>query len=263
MFLNRTRRVTQTASLRSQPCKGESRKCAARRGFYRHGLQRHGFTLIELLVVIAIISILASMIFPSFSRARESARRVDCVSNLKQIGYALNMYVSDYDERYPIGYPYWSAPSGGLPNQPQLSQTLFPYTKNYQVWNCKSWSGVYRPDSEEGNYSFIVLETDEASSTHKNQMFGVPHPSTPGALYQRPNADASMQEPTTYPMLFCGAGPQQVPNEFHGHTLLSDTAWANGSISGTNILYGDSHAKWWKGTQGGWDNFYHTPLRGG
>ena len=177
-----------------------------------------GFTLIELLVVIAIISILASMLFPSFSRARESARRIDCINNLRQIGIAVAMYTQDWDERYPIGYPYWSGASGS-PNQPQLSQTLYTYTKSYQVWSCKSWTGLYRPESDEGNYSFIVLETDESSSTVLNQMIGVPHPS--GGLYQRPRADASLQNPSSYPLLFCGAGPQQVPNEIHGHTLLA------------------------------------------
>jgi len=218
-----------------------------------------GFTLIDLLVFIAIISILASMLFPSFSRARESARRIDCINNLKQIGVATYMYTQDWDERYPIGYPYWSAP-GNVPNQPQLSETLHSYTKSYQVFNCKSWTGLYRPETDEGNYSFIVLETDESSSTILNQMIGVPHPS--GGLYQRPRSDSSLQEPATYPLLFCGAGPQQVPNEFHGHTLICDTAWANCAISGTNVLYGDQHAKWWKGNRGDWDKFYHTPLNG-
>lgn len=224
----------------------------------RHAHQSlRGFTLIELLVVIAIISILASMLFPSFSRARESARRIDCVNNLKQVGIAIAMYVNDWDERYPVGYPYWSA-SGGIPNQPQLSETLFTYTKSFQVWNCKSWTGVYRPESDEGNYSFIVLETDESSSTILNQMIGVPHPS--GGLYQRPRGDASLQDPTGYPLMFCGAGPQQVPEEIHGHTLVGDAAWGTGAISGTNVLYGDQHVKWWKGNRPNWDDLYHTPL---
>jgi prepilin-type N-terminal cleavage/methylation domain-containing protein len=54
--------------------------------------QRRGFTLIELLVVIAIIAILAAILFPVFAQAREKARQTSCVSNLKQIGTALQMY---------------------------------------------------------------------------------------------------------------------------------------------------------------------------
>lgn len=64
-------------------------------------LHRCGFTLIELLVVIAIIAILAAILFPVFARAREQARKTACLSNQKQIGLALNMYVQDYDETYP------------------------------------------------------------------------------------------------------------------------------------------------------------------
>src|SRR5204863_41233 len=59
------------------------------------------FTLIELLVVIAIIAILAAILFPVFAQARESARQTACLSNGKQIGLALHMYVQDYDESFP------------------------------------------------------------------------------------------------------------------------------------------------------------------
>jgi prepilin-type N-terminal cleavage/methylation domain-containing protein len=55
-----------------------------------------GFTLIELLVVIAIIGVLAAMVFPVFARARESARKAVCLSNVKNIALAINMYLGDY-----------------------------------------------------------------------------------------------------------------------------------------------------------------------
>ncbi|MES2465576.1 MAG: prepilin-type N-terminal cleavage/methylation domain-containing protein, partial [Armatimonadota bacterium] len=60
-----------------------------------------GFTLIELLVVIAIIAILAAILFPVFAQAREKARQTSCLSNVKQICLALNMYAQDADETYP------------------------------------------------------------------------------------------------------------------------------------------------------------------
>jgi len=79
-------------------------------------MRRHsGFTFIELLVVIAIISILTAILFPIFAQARAKARQATCLSNLKQIGLALGMYLQDYDETYPNIYGFgrywnWHAP---------------------------------------------------------------------------------------------------------------------------------------------------------
>ena len=63
--------------------------------------KRNAFTLIELLVVIAIIAILAAILFPVFAQAREKARAISCLSNMKQLGLAFMGYVQDYDETYP------------------------------------------------------------------------------------------------------------------------------------------------------------------
>ncbi len=68
------------------------------------------FTLIELLVVIAIIAVLAAILFPVFAQAREKARAISCLSNGKQIGTALMLYLQDYDEKYPQEHPSTTNP---------------------------------------------------------------------------------------------------------------------------------------------------------
>jgi len=67
--------------------------------------QRSGFTLIELLVVMAIISILAGLLLPSLSRAKAQAQRIACISNLKQMGLAFNMWGNDNEDRFPWQVP--------------------------------------------------------------------------------------------------------------------------------------------------------------
>lgn len=69
-----------------------------------------GFTLIELLVVVAIIAVLAGILFPVFAQAREKARTISCLSNERQVGTALMLYIQDYDEVYPQEHPSTSNP---------------------------------------------------------------------------------------------------------------------------------------------------------
>ena len=100
----------------------------------RHSARFRGFTLIELLVVIAIIAILAAILFPAFAKARESARRISCTSNLKQIGMAAIQYTQEYDEKYVQTDFGWN----GSVSQYGWMQTLQPYVKSTQLFKCPS-----------------------------------------------------------------------------------------------------------------------------
>lgn len=125
--------------------------------------RKRAFTLIELLVVIAIISILAAILFPVFSRARENARRASCMSNLKQIGLAMVMYTQDYDDHMMSAR---LGVSGGTtdftyPNGTTVSKfstwynQLYPYVKNIQIYNCPSESNL----TYTGNYTGALAYT--------------------------------------------------------------------------------------------------------
>jgi general secretion pathway protein G len=129
-------------------------------------MRRKGFTLIELLVVVAIIIILAGILYPVFASTRRAAYNAACLSNLKQIGLAVQMYTQDYDECFPTACGMMDhdihalvvpSPDPNVPAvlTPYLWQVVNPYIKNSGIWRCPGDVGFtvssfrldYRPNA--------------------------------------------------------------------------------------------------------------------
>jgi prepilin-type N-terminal cleavage/methylation domain-containing protein/prepilin-type processing-associated H-X9-DG protein len=211
-----------------------------------------GFTLIELLVVIAIISMLASMLMPVYSRARESARKIVCTSGLKQIATAISMYTADHDDCYPIAWAFWGpVNSPALPMTPNLKTCIGSYVRNDEVWWCPSWSGRYGINAwgnpNGSGFDFIV------PSATTQEVIGAPASDTsPGSCW----SEASLAMPTDYPLLWCGS---HWTNALNAHSGASDAAFRAGNDrGGTNIAYADGHVKWVPLDWNKWMQIYQT-----
>lgn len=194
-------------------------------------MRRHAFTLIELLVVIAIISILASILMPVFSRAREKGRQAACISNVKQIVLADLMYAQDYDEMFPPGGPPTDAVS--------WYAAIYPYTHNYQILYCPD-----RKDAGPGygmNYLMRMCPLGQLWDASSKILCG---DVDPGLLYDAPNTGNGWPTGGTSANL-----ARWWINAPHDLTMLQDNSFTGAGIPqrhNDGIVYGyaDGHAKW-------------------
>ena len=143
---------------------------------------RRGFTLIELLVVIAIIAILAAILFPVFGQAKAAAKRVSCLSNMRQIGVGLTLYAGDNDDFSPTPIPRPVPPiNGGQTNGMPVDSQLSSYIKNEKVWACPEdseairtpnnaiWDGKYIQKRVRKSYGIVAsIVTVQAGQTDPN-----------------------------------------------------------------------------------------------
>ncbi len=205
-----------------------------------------GFTLIELLVVIAIIAILAGLLFPVFAKARNSAEATVCVSNLHQLGLAINMYTADYDGLYPFAkdptdaytpviWAKFPAFQAMLPTMPWIYDSVYPYTHSMRLFQCPSDDGSYIEDftgqiltctpTMFAKYHTSYLYRTELAFTHASDS-SLAQPSATNVLL-----DASG--------LWHGSGPGDIsvgPSGFYqGSQPMEQRRY--------NVLFADEHVK--------------------
>ena len=192
--------------------------------------RRRGFTLIELLVVIAIIAILAAILFPVFARAREKSRQAACLSNVKQINLAIQMYAQDWDESIPSAAIYHVYPPASGTYSTWMTVTE-PYIKNDQVWKCPSQGA--RSGNHYG-WSYDGMPYWAHGDIKKPQL-------------------ASWQIPAEV-MVFCCTRPDGAGGSTYAYSYVKFAAshWAGtdtGHVGiihngGSNVAFMDGHAKW-------------------
>jgi prepilin-type N-terminal cleavage/methylation domain-containing protein len=247
---------------------------------------KRGFTLIELLVVIAIIAILAAILFPVFARAREQARKTTCISNLRQMGSAVMMYVQDYDEVFPVANQEADRiPNGQAHNWlasgsrfPHLVDVIAPYTKNEAMHRCptlsnpveRSGAGNFVNNGRGGSYGYrCYCLPGRPSNVPVNGTGGAELAAViyglAGALRCNPLAttsvgwtacgasQASCNAPADDFLIFC--------NSFGAHLGERDQDVVAGlKIGGTPVVYMDGHAKFQPINIGGFLQFMCNPL---
>ena len=215
--------------------------------------KQSAFTLIELLVVIAIIAILAAILFPVFAQAREKARGISCLSNMKQIGTAEKMYMQDYDEGMHELIPGGAAGKAGAVGTPSMwMETLQPYIKNKQIFRCAS--------STTANFDITFAARTTASlgmNSYLGWYFNYYYDVTIGGDeskggYPRPVTDPMIAYPAITVTFADGFDRTIGTVTPRGYWL--DPAYGKGrkyGLSdrhslGSNVAFADGHAKWYR-----------------
>jgi prepilin-type N-terminal cleavage/methylation domain-containing protein/prepilin-type processing-associated H-X9-DG protein len=223
---------------------------------------RRAFTLIELLVVIAIIAILAAILFPVFAQAKEAAKKTQCLSNLKQIGTSLTMYIGDFDDVYPNRrFEPFGTVAGGDYDQNSWRSVIQPYAKNTQILECPSnpdrdthsWDPEFKV-SYAGNFTAVENLT---AYDKGNGLFGQQRsPGVNGSEIAQPSNLIAVTEIEKVPWVTFVVDRNDLTHtwdygKYNGRTITNiyGSVLFLGHSGQTNYVFTDGHAKSMKPAQ--------------
>lgn len=207
-------------------------------------IRKKGFTLIELLVVVSIIGTLAAILFPVFANARDRARQITCLSNVRQLSMAIFMYAQDYDEVLISSVHRIADEGGGSISDdmwPIWPAYLRPYVENEEVYICPEVAGVgrYVETWGERGWASVGLNRDI-----ENRFTNVPYSLV---WFDEPSRTILLADSTP--------GETDKPIKARGFQIIGDrepntqAAISDRHNEGTNVGFLDGHAKWHKASR--------------